>query len=706
MAGEPEGERVVPEATQAAPSVVETPEPAPSPPPSPRPKFFARLRHGLGEAADASGNALARATRASLGYLALYVIAAVGIGLAVWCWRHPPRINDLFANKLAFEEQLQVLEDSLQALAGLVIATLIAVVVHRVVAKRSGFVRIASRAGAWAMLLAAVPSIVASFVPSIETSHPILTLFFAALGSAAVGVAFYRGLPDPKPPSTVGRDLPSVRRERFARAAVAASLALLWAGYGYLFTRVAILNHHAMQSRVTDLGIYDNIFYQSIHGKPLGCSFIKSEYHGSAHFDPILVVLSPLYLLYPRAEMLLCLQSVWLGSAVIPAYLLSRNAGLGRFAALALATTYLLHPALHGANLYEFHSLTLAQVPILWAFYTFERGRIGFYFVALAVCLLTREDMALFMIFFSVSAMLRHGGRLRRAAAITFLVCIVYFAVVKWKFMVSHDIFNDGNPSEAYGFGYYYDELARGKGLGGFILSFFTNPVFVVALVFTEVKLTFLVTMVLPFLFLPFVSKNGRLVLAYGLLFSLLATRPYVFTTHFQYTAPILPVLFALTPDVIARIRTSPAVAALGFSRARLASALVAAIFTASMFVCIKFGGIFDNRSFRGGFTPIVRQMSPEEKTTYHWVEQTIRTIPPDAAVAVTDKVGSHVSNRRAAYFYGKTHKPFQYVFVDESELSPTDSASVKQQTAAGSLVLMDRHGNLALYRVETPDSQ
>jgi len=708
MAAEPERERAEPEAPAPDPPSAPPPEPAPAPRPPTEP-FLRRSRKAIGEVADAVASSLTRATRASLGYLAPYVVASIGAGLGVWCWRHPTRINELFANKESFEEQIQILEDSVQALAVFVVATLIAIGLHRILKKRFDSVGVMSRAGAWMMLFAAVPPVVACFVPGIETSHPILALFFAALASGAIGIAFYRGIAGRTRPSAAEEreGAPSAARERLARTVVVLCLFALWAAYGVLFTRIAVMNLHGMQSRTIDLGIYDNIFYQSSHGKPLGCTFIKSEYHGSAHFDPILVILSPLYLLYPRAEMLLCLQSVWLGSAIVPAYLIARNAGLGRFASLALATTYLLHPALHGANLYEFHSLTLAQVPILWVFYTFESGKLRLYLVALAVCLLTREDMALFMIFFSISAMLRHGGRARRVALATFFICVFYFAVVKWKFMVSHDIFNDGVPNEAYGFGYYYDELAHGKGLGGFILSFFTNPVFVVSLVFQEVKLVFLATMMLPFLFLPFASQRGRLVLAYGLLFSLLATRPYVFTTHFQYTAPILPVLFALTPDVLVRVRESAWVASIGLSPRRLSTALLAGLFTSTMFVTIKFGGIFDNQSFRGGFIHVVRQLTPDDVATYAWVEDMKRLIPPDAAVGVTDKMGPHVSNRKRAYFYGQTQKPLQYVFVDEAELTGNQKvyAAMKQQADAGTLVTLGRHNSMVLYKVVEPEA-
>src|SRR5439155_12102520 len=122
------------------------------------------------------------------------------------------------------------------------------------------------------------------------------------------------------------------------------------------------------------LGFYDNIFYQSIHGHPLGCSFVKTGYHGSSHFDPILVLLSPLYLVWPRAELLLVLQSVWLGSGVVPVYLLARAQRASRAAAIALATMYAVYPALHGANAYEFHSLTLAVPLVLWLLFFLETG--------------------------------------------------------------------------------------------------------------------------------------------------------------------------------------------------------------------------------------------------------------------------------------------------------------------------------------------
>jgi len=175
--------------------------------------------------------------------------------------------------------------------------------------------------------------------------------------------------------------------EKAAPFIAALVVAGIWLGYSYFFSRLAITQHQAFGTRTIDLGYYDNIFYQSIHGRPLACSLLRSGTHASAHFDPILVVMSPLYLIYPRAELLLSLQSVWLGSGAIPAYLLGKHHLDSRQAGIIMAIVYALYPALHGANMYEFHSLSLIAMPMLWVLYFLEKKNKLGYFVMLGVLL-------------------------------------------------------------------------------------------------------------------------------------------------------------------------------------------------------------------------------------------------------------------------------------------------------------------------------
>jgi len=543
---------------------------------------------------------------------------------------------------------------------------------------------------------------------NIERDSPKETFFLVLLVAVAVGAGAYawvRPAPldtgDPVamgPPALI--DAPPPRRPiraALSRLAAGLSIAGLFAGYGGFFSWLAITNHRALNTRTTDLGYYDNIFYNSAHGRPLGCSFIKAGYHGSAHFDPLLVALSPLYYLYPRAEMLLVLQSVWLAAGVVPLYLLAERKLGRRLPAVAIAAMYAVYPALHGANMYEFHSLTLLSPIALALLYFLEIEAYRRYFVTLAIALLCREDVALLMCFVGAYAVYTRRPRMARAGWITISASVVYFAVVKRFFMTSADIFMSGKNS--YSFAYYYDDLIPNhNGIGGMLLSLVTNPVFVVKTVMAEAKLVYVVTLFLPLLFLPFVAKPGRVMLVYGLFFCMLATRGAVFSPHFQYSSVIIPAAFALTPEALRQIEDGRLARAIGLDGHRLSRALVPAAFAASLLVSWKFGGVLENQAFKGGFVRVARSLSDKDRETYAWVRENAAKIPEQARVGVTNRVGAQVSNRKIAYFYPE-HQDVDWLFLDEAEIKGAELDKHHKAVQAGTWIVVARRDRLAFYK-------
>lgn len=544
----------------------------------------------------------------------------------------------------------------------------------------------------------AAPVVGALSQAGIERDSPKETFFFVLLVAFAVGAGVYAwtrsapiddGLDAPPPPSPL--------REGLAQAAATFAIAGLWAGYGLFFSWLSITNHRALNTRTTDLGYYDNIFWQSIHGRPLACSFIKAGYHGSAHFDPLLVLLSPLYLLHSNAEMLLVLQSVWLGMGVLPLYLLAYHKLGRRLPALAIAAMYALYPALHGANMYEFHSLTLLSPLALTLLYFLEVGAFRAYFIALVPALLCREDVSLIMCFVGAYCIYTRVPKMVRTGWITILASLVYFGIVKKFFMTSADIFMSGKDS--YSFAYYYEDLIPNRnGVGGMLLSILTNPVFVVRTVLAEAKIQYLLTLFVPVLFLPFVAKPGRVLLLYGLLFCLLASRSAVYSPHFQYSSVILPMAFALTPEALRQIKDGRVAHTFGLDGPRLARALVPAAFVASVLVSWKFGGIVDNAVFRGGFSRVSRGLTDKDRDTFAWIRETTAQIPANARVGTTNRLGAHVSNRRHAYFYPE-HQDVDFLFIDENEIKATELDKHNKNVQSGAFVLVARREKMALYK-------
>jgi uncharacterized membrane protein len=665
------------------------------------------VRTKLKGAADWVEGASMRLATAGIGWLLWPILFSIATAAALWSFRHPDRLSIIDTNKLAEPERIQGLYYLGATFGGLLLVYLIANIVVRVRAGAFRVIETTSAVSRKLRFLLAMPFIAALRLPGIEKDSPKQTVFFAAVSAGLFVWSFYHFMRTPvlgpldaadvsdeiERPSALRRALNAV--PRYLAPAVVAGL---WAAYGFIFTRLSITNHHALNSRTTDLGYYDNIFYQSIHGRPLGCSWIKAGWHGSAHFDPLLVVLSPLYLIYPRAELILALQSFWLGAGVVPLYLLARAKDLGRGAALLIAAAYALYPALHGANMYEFHSLSLISPLVLWLLYFLETGAPKRYVLTLVALLLVREDVALLMCFVGLYAILTRRPQGVRLGQLTIIMSLVYFVITKRWFMESSEILNSGD-NEAYSFTYYYDAMIPNKSGGaGLIVTLLTNPGFTLKHILEDAKVHFLLMLFVPLLFLPFFARTGRVMLIYGLTFCLLASRPAVFVIHFQYSSLIFAVAFALVPIALRQIETGSTAPALGLDGRRLTRALAGGVFVATLLLTWKFGGLVNNQSFRGGFTRITRSLSDEQQATYAWVNEQATKIPRGASVAATGKMGPHISNRRHAYFYPEKQRT-DYVFIDEAELRGNDLERHKKAVGKGELIELSRRGTMVLFK-------
>lgn len=662
------------------------------------------LRQSFSRGTGAISLLAARLAQAGTTYLVVPVLASIALGSALWFAR-PERIKGLETNKLQYEDQKSAALRVAAVFAVLLVSIFGVAVWSKIRRGAFRWPNAFARVGAISTALFAAPFGLALSLPGIEKDSPKLALFYAGLASIAIGVAVYRSFRDVAAPTDLALDErpPSKLKERAASIGSWVAVVALWMAYGWFFTRLSITNHHALTTRTIDLGYYDNIFWQSVHGHPLACTFIKAGYHGSAHFDPILVLLSPLYLIDPRAEFILGLQSFWVGAGVIPVFLIARHHFGSRFQSVLYAACWALHPAVHGANMYEFHSLTLAATPVMFALYFLLIEKKWAYWIALGAVLLVREDLPLMMCMVGAWAILRPNGRLRGTGVLTILISLVYFVVVKRWFMTSSGVIMSG--PEAYSYAYYYEEMIpNGKGIGGLLLSLATNPAFVVAQALEDVKVQFLVTLFLPLVFAPFAARGGRILLVYGLMFCLLASRTAVFSTHFQYTNTILPFAFFIAPAAIKQIAEGKLAGAWGLSGPRLQRALVVASLAASVLVTYKFGGIVDNKSFRGGFYPVVRELGDEGRANYAFIKEMVAKIPKDASVAASNRLGPHISNRREAYFYGQ--KPAEYIFLDERELKPDRKNAVKKALAEKRFVELGRRGSFVLYQDVTRKKQ
>ncbi len=626
---------------------------------------------------------------------ALYALIVMSLGWALFPLTDVEAIRYLVKNDLPAAGRSR----ALLAVAISVVVTTTGYLLTWLRARRRepelGWIESLRRTNRYAIILLILPMITILGVPRLETKNPVFTATLMLMITAVSLVFLYRIMarwwgPDDDPFQATAR--PS-RPRIMLGAAVLSYIAVIGA--------YAVIDHRNLGTAIYDLGIYDNTAWQTAHGYFLDCTFVKGGNHISAHFDPIMGLVAVFYRLWMRAETLLILQTVWLASGAIPLYLLARNRLKNEWFGALLALVYLLHPGLHGVNMFDFHTLALIVPNVMWAVYLLDVGGFRRYWLVFVLLLLTREDISLICCFIGAYAIL--SGR-TRTGLVTIGLSLVYLYIAKVHIMASTDLLTSSNNS-SYSYAYYYAEMIPHKkeGTRGLIVSLLTNPLYAVQVVFKEEKLLFFLHILLPLLGLPFVAGRKLILSVYGLLFVGLASRKHVYSLHFQYSALLLPMLFAAIPDGLARVSESTRLRALGFERARLAWTLIFGMLVSATVVTVKYGVIFPNAAFKAGWNRLTRVSTPDMRERYARVREIVAFVGPDAAVSMTSAIGPHLSNRRKAYHW-PTVQDADFIVLNSDNYRKEDERRIKRLKDKRQFRLVDDVAGIALFQRILPD--
>ena len=163
-------------------------------------------------------------------------------------------------------------------------------------------------------------------------------------------------------------------RERCGLLIVTA-LMLVYSAY---FSALSIQRHNTFRTYASDMGQMDQAMWNTLHGNWLQDTRApggENEPRLTDHVEPIFLVVPLVFLVYSGIESLFVLQSVVIALGALPVFWIAQRRLKSQWAALAFAAMYLLIPALQAANLAEFHAITFAPAPLLFAFnYAEERA--------------------------------------------------------------------------------------------------------------------------------------------------------------------------------------------------------------------------------------------------------------------------------------------------------------------------------------------
>jgi uncharacterized membrane protein len=483
---------------------------------------------------------------------------------------------------------------------------------------------------------------------------------------------------------TSGRRVPRLppRPAAFLSALV---LGLGIVAYTAYFGYYTILNHYQFGTHAYDLGLRVNYFWNTIHGRFLHCSYAYPQYHYFAvgHLTlTTILLLGPLYYLCPRAELFLAAQAGFLALGALPLYLIARRAVGSHVVALAVACCYLLNPALHAANFFDFHELCFVPLVGGMLFYAMLCRRTAWYWLFLPLFLLIKEDMALLLVCSSFSFL---PDRSTRAVAARSIVIAGL-----WYLVAMHLIL----PRFGYRhFGWNYTELTPYQGAALEVLkSTVTNPLFVVRMLCHPDRITYVLQALIPLAFVPLLRKRYLPLFAYGSAVSLLATRPFFYIT-FQYVWYWLTGVFVAFILVVRDTRLGIP----GFlSKLNWRALVVAAVLT-TLALSYQYGAVLNAQGFRGGYREIDFRYTPADREALRDLHDLVqRHIPPHASVAAAETICPHVSNRREVYTFRCLAKKVDYILLFSG--TEEDAGSYRHYITSGDYVTLVEGPRFTLY--------
>ena len=391
-------------------------------------------------------------------------------------------------------------------------------------------------------------------------------------------------------------------------------LALMIMCYTVIMSIVTIIRHYTFFSAAWDLGIFNQAFWSTLHGRFFYYDVEPwfGECFFGVHFSPIIIFLVPFYAVYPSPVTLLVLQSFIIALGAVPLYYLAKDE-LSEKLALLFSFLYLTYPLLIGANIFDFHLEAFIPVTLLSTMYFLKKKNLKFYVLSLILFLMSLEFapfLTLLIALYLFVTKFKAKGKLKEVVA--YVVLTVSLSVV-WLFLGFAVRFYLRPPETAAMsiLTPVLSEIGDPLQLLGYLVA---NP---------YGKFIYLVLMLAPLLFTSLFSSYFLLALPWILLTFTLNYGPY-YEIGYQYPLVIIPFIFLSSIYGIKKILHSTALKKENFTKL---------LFISSLFFLI-------------GSTTLAQPYLAFNIERIDTAHRFISLVPENASILTTNKFFPHMSNR------------------------------------------------------------
>ncbi|MFW9998291.1 MAG: DUF2079 domain-containing protein [Candidatus Odinarchaeota archaeon] len=405
-------------------------------------------------------------------------------------------------------------------------------------------------------------------------------------------------------------------------------------GYALIMSIRSILRHISYNTQAFDLGIFDQLLWNTVHGEGLYSSILGDLHFFGEHVSPILLLLAPLYWIYADPNLLLILQSCALASGAFPVYWLARKKLESNQLALLFSLLYLYYQPLKNVNLCDFHPVALATPLLLFAFFYLDQEKYLLFGFFLTLALLCKEEISLIVFIFGVYIAIT-----RKKKTLGLVLSVVGLAIFALDIWVIIPFYGKNSFRFVTRYGYL------GQSIPEMIQTLFLHPMYVMKHVFIPEKLEYFLETFGPVGFLSFLSPLHVLLGAPTFFQNILSDFPLQYSIHHQYSAPLTPFVFISAICGLQNVFHWHRCLKWKVTKDQIIQA-VSVIFLLLCFVFYK--------------------ALPSYKLTdrTRLADEFIGLIPPSASVSAQEFYVPHLAHRRNVYLFPEI-SDVEYIFLD-----------------------------------------
>ena len=464
---------------------------------------------------------------------------------------------------------------------------------------------------------------------------------------------------------------------------------LLWLAVGAFaagMSVLAVLQQRAFETGRFDVGNLTQVVWSTANGRFLEMTDVHGEQISrlGAHFDPIVVLLVPLWWIWPSPELLLVTQAAAVALGAVPVYLLARKHLGSDRAGLTFALVYLLYPPTQWLVIDDFHPVAFATPLLLGAIWFLDEDRLVAFAICAGAACLTKEQIGLVVAMLGLWYAITHG---RRWTGALILASGSAIAIAATAIVVPRYAPGGGSPFE----GRY---AAVGGTPGGIARGAFQHPLRLVEALVEHRDLTYLVDLLAPLAGLPLLSPLLAASALPEIALNLLSDTRTQTSIHFHYTAGAIPGLVAAAVMGAARVRRRwpDALPTLG-------TLLVLVVLAAG--VILGPLPIWAHVPFGSTLAADDHIVTAHDRAT----ARALQLIPPGVPVSATNTLGAHLSERQRIFSFPVIREA-RWIALDLTRPSYLDNGPEKGFAAAyerlrssGRWALVRREGGLVIYR-------